>query len=121
MSEKVVLPKVVAEAIEYYRSQGLGSASIASIAVTSAGIGRERPLVDFVIQAADNSEKIMSALVNGYTVEATPEEMVRNYYEIEMTLLAHLGKYDGAYHEGTTSAIKETLNLLGIKIEGVNA
>jgi hypothetical protein len=53
------------------------------------------------------------ALYNGYEVEQTPEEKVREYYG---KLNQH---HDCDWREAMH--IKKTLNLLGIKIEGVNA
>lgn len=55
---------------------------------------------------------LASALINGYEVEKTPEEKVREYYE------SHGGSPSA---EERKAAIRETLYKLGIKIEGVNA
>ncbi|OJT65468.1 hypothetical protein BFP49_09485 [Bacillus licheniformis] len=55
---------------------------------------------------------IVAALINGYEVEKTPEEKVREYYE------SHGGSPSA---EERKAAIRETLYKLGIKIEGVNA
>ncbi len=60
--------------------------------------------------------ELMKALVNGYEVEKTPEEKVREYYldstDSEVYSRAFTFHYD--------DAIRTTLDLLGIKIEGVN-
>lgn len=56
---------------------------------------------------------LMSALVNGYTVEQTPEEKVHEYYD-------SLNEQDG-FESAEQDGILTTLDLLGIKIEGVNA
>ncbi|MDE1437655.1 hypothetical protein P9C91_17980 [Bacillus licheniformis] len=55
---------------------------------------------------------LAAALINGYEVEKTPEEKVREYYE------SHGGSPSA---EERKAAIRETLYKLGIKIEGVNA
>lgn len=55
---------------------------------------------------------LASALVNGYTIETTPEEMVREYYD-------SFGGSPSAQER--KQGVVDTLNLLGIRIEGVNA
>ena len=55
---------------------------------------------------------LAAALINGYEVEKTPEEKVREYYE------SHGGSPSA---EERKAAIRETLYKLGIKIEGVNS
>ncbi|TYS25139.1 hypothetical protein FZC71_00910 [Bacillus subtilis] len=65
---------------------------------------------------------LAAALVNGYEVEKTPEEKVREYFEG-----LHRDEYltrsrDEAHGlECEITGVENTLNLLGIKIEGVNA
>ncbi|MEG7333299.1 hypothetical protein [Bacillus sp. 0102A] len=65
---------------------------------------------------------LAAALVNGYEVEKTPEEKVREYFE---SLWSDYCDSDDPFIEvaceSARAAVKETLNLLGIKIEGVNA
>lgn len=65
---------------------------------------------------------LAAALVNGYEVEKTPEEKLREYYE---SLWSDYCDSDDPFIEvaceSARAAVKETLNLLGIKIEGVNA
>ncbi|MGG4028702.1 hypothetical protein ABEV77_04140 [Bacillus subtilis] len=64
---------------------------------------------------------LAAALVNGYEVEKTPEEKLREYYE---SLWSDYCDSDDPFIEvaceSARAAVKETLNLLGIKIEGVN-
>ncbi|MEC0718978.1 hypothetical protein P8882_01655 [Bacillus haynesii] len=55
---------------------------------------------------------LAAALINGYEVEKTPEEKVREYYE----------SYGGSPSAmERKEAVQDTLDLLGIEIEGVNA
>nr|MDH3082642.1 hypothetical protein [Bacillus subtilis] len=65
---------------------------------------------------------LATALVNGYEVEKTPEEKLREYYE---SLWSDYCDSDDPFIEvaceSARAAVNETLNLLGIKIEGVNA
>ncbi|MDH5159882.1 hypothetical protein [Heyndrickxia oleronia] len=63
-------------------------------------------------------EKLMSALVNGYEIEATPEEKVRKYYD-EIKEMYERYEYD--IDDGVLTGVRKTLDLLDIKIEGVNA
>jgi hypothetical protein len=109
MSEKVTIPREVAEAIEYWRSQGMSDASIVATAVTNGGVNKHsRALVNFVLERAGNSGILMRALLNGYEVEQSPEERVREYYDNML------------YANGDTYAdiIKDTVDLIGIKIKG---
>ncbi|MFT4448705.1 hypothetical protein ACMXZI_15510 [Bacillus subtilis] len=57
----------------------------------------------------------------GYEIEKTPEEKLREYYE---SLWSDYCDSDDPFIEvaceSARAAVKETLNLLGIKIEGVN-
>ncbi|MEZ3605418.1 hypothetical protein OB894_01300 [Bacillus subtilis] len=68
---------------------------------------------------------LAAALVNGYEVEKTPEEKLREYFEETKRTRdgRHLaGDIEGKrFHGGALVGICNTLELLGIKIEGVNA
>ena len=67
--------------------------------------------------------KYFELLVNGYDVELTPEEKVREYFN--ETHSEYLDADPGTTIErrlcGRIDGILETLHLLGITIEGVNA
>ncbi|MDI3411819.1 hypothetical protein QKW52_22595 [Bacillus sonorensis] len=64
----------------------------------------------------------LAALINGYEVEKTPEEKVREYYEELIRDKRVAFDYEEQLsYENMSHAVRETLNLLGIKIEGVNA
>lgn len=60
-------------------------------------------------------ETLVDALVNGYQVEKSTEEKVREFYE------SFVHHDDGEYCEGVAYGINQTLDLLGIDIPGVNA
>ncbi|KXZ22435.1 hypothetical protein P4T89_12485 [Bacillus nakamurai] len=68
---------------------------------------------------------LSAALINGYETEATPEEKLREYYDgIKRSRdERHLaGDIEGKRHNvGVLTGISNTLYILGIKIEGVNA
>ncbi|MET3658460.1 hypothetical protein [Sporosarcina psychrophila] len=65
---------------------------------------------------------LMQALVLGYEAEKTPKEKVREYYDrTQRKTIYHPDEYDRGYENGTAEGVEQTLNLLGIEIEGVNA
>ena len=115
-NEKVVVTKEVAEAIEYLRGR-LDYKFADFMRVSSQGgwsTVKSSPLNNIEI------ETLAGAILNGYEIEKSPEEKVREYYD---NLIA---EDDGTTH-GTalrvtrTRVIIGTLDILGIKIEGVNA
>ncbi|MCP1528547.1 hypothetical protein [Bacillus pumilus] len=65
---------------------------------------------------------LAAALINGYEIEKSPEEKVREYYgfnhdEHHKVLTA---SPRGQYTSGVADGIRKTIDLLGIKVEGVN-
>ncbi|MCY8472388.1 hypothetical protein [Bacillus halotolerans] len=68
---------------------------------------------------------LAAALVNGYEVEKTPEEKVREYFEDvknRREKRRDAGLFESfRYNDGKVDGIRNTLDYLGIKIEGVNA
>ncbi|MDQ0154982.1 hypothetical protein [Robertmurraya andreesenii] len=70
---------------------------------------------------AGDEKGLMSALVNGYEIEKTPEDAVKEYFKKceELRLKSTGTEYQIYLAKSTT--IKTTLTFLGIKIEGVNA
>lgn len=65
---------------------------------------------------------IAAALINGYEVEKTPEEKVREYYDELCDKFDHAcWSSDELEYGCKKQAVRETLDKLGIKIEGVNA
>lgn len=104
--EKVKLPKEVARAI-----QGQVNDDWTTIQIMRQAVRKEmmtvqnEPICEFA-NSDSGLETLMNALVNGFEVEETPEEKVREYY---------------AHNNGEArNIIKITLNMLNIKIEGVN-
>ncbi|MCY8348063.1 hypothetical protein MOC74_21910 [Bacillus haynesii] len=110
MSEiiKPVITKEQARVIQFLKSGGNDwtDSDILEYHATSQWSNEYTPLnsLHTIILAA--------ALINGYEVEKTPEEKVREYYE----------SYGGSPSAmERKEAVQDTLDLLGIKIEGVNA
>ncbi|WP_077736238.1 DUF1642 domain-containing protein [Bacillus sonorensis] len=106
MSElkKPVITKEQAEAIQFLRSGGNDwtEDDILEHHVANRWFNEYAPLNNLytIVLAA--------ALINGYEVEKTPEEKVREYF-VDLA------------ESCDRRAVISTLNLLGIKIEGVNA
>lgn len=112
MSGKVVLPKEVAEAIEVLqRAFNYGLYELIDVAHSPKDY-EDKDEVYYITTIDTYSQgkydDVISAIVNGYEVEKTPEELLRKYYE----------SGDTSYHEAM--GIRQTLKILGIKIEGVN-
>jgi hypothetical protein len=110
---KVILPIKVAEAIDYFKSNGISNWTIASMAdkrgVKSAG-DELKVLQAYVLHYG--GDKLLDALVLGYEVVKTPEEEVFEY----MCELAR-----GKNNASSIGAVLHVLNTLDIKIAGVNS
>src|SRR5690606_7015293 len=64
-------------------------------------------------------ETLMAAFVNGYEIEETPEEKLLKYYKNEANF-QYREDYGDGHRDGILTGIESTLNILGIKIEGIN-
>jgi hypothetical protein len=112
MSGKVRIPKEVAAEIEKLRQHGSHADHYLLSLAFRYTHGKEG-LVLFSF-AQDHYDDYVQAIVNGYTVEVTPEDRVREFYEAFDD--------DASDHARTVVyTIKQTLNMLGITIAGVNA
>jgi hypothetical protein len=117
MSEKVVIPREVAEAIESERRLGAKNDGLLRLIAQDDPIHYERNSRLLMEFAGKNPETYARAIINGYTVEKTPEEKVREYFRSHETCTPELVDR----YIGICKGVVDTLNLLGIKIEGVNA
>ena len=66
------------------------------------------------------NDDIMGAMIRGYEAEKTPEDKVREYYEArrrDFGMLHNVGMLKAAEADG----MRDTLDILGIKIGGINA
>lgn len=97
--EKVIVSKEVAEEIEY------AIAEYRTIASATLYLLNEADLTDVQVDQA------LRGYYVGYEIEKTPEEKVAAYYE----------ELREEFEGEAMAAVASTLNLLGIKIEGVNA
>lgn len=112
------IPKEVAGLIRNLRNSDpypLSAESILRIATHPGAIESYREILRSI-----PFDTLLSALVNGYVVEKSAEELahdkIRVEYHFRMSY-AHRNAIDAA----RADAIKFTLDTLGIKIEGVNA
>lgn len=116
--EKVKLPREVAEAIETIRERGIYD-------------NRNYEILEYVVRPPDdtdilygqsiiinqfatneNFDRLLSALVNGYEVEQSPEDKVREIYDMFESFGVGAEKRE---------LIKQVLDACGHKVEGVNA
>jgi DNA integrity scanning protein DisA with diadenylate cyclase activity len=125
-ANKIVLPKNVAEAIRHYTDL----ADTKTEAFTDIlSLGYEAAQSEIILRHFDHDyDELMEALICGYEVEKTPEEKVREYFAQVKSLRESLLGYSTVEimrqadrYRVMERAIKDTLDLLGIKIEGVNA
>ena len=116
---KVKLPKEVAEAIERERSSGFSEQQILTFPWADYLEGSDR----FVIQVYRrvNFDNLVRALYNGYEVEKTPEDNLREYYG---RIKDDIDRYDYGTSlieaEAKRCAVNVVLRILGITIEGIN-
>ena len=127
MMNKEILPKEVAEAIEKLRADGMNNYAIMVCAQHANCDESLLVIQDWAFECeaySGKTDNLMNALVNGYEVEKTPEEKVREYYESIERWAKRMRERAG--HAGESNALYEltgietTLNKLGITIEGVN-
>jgi hypothetical protein len=110
---KVKLPKKVADAIESIKTRigDRGLYNYPSIALHAPNNKEYKIINDFITKSDENFKKYFHALLDGYELEPTPEEIVRRQYQQYLKT----DKYVSA------NAYIELLTILDIKIEGVNA
>lgn len=114
MNAKVIVPSNVAAAIAHY----VTLADTKTEALTDIlSLGYEAEKSEIILRHFDgNHDELMQALICGYEAIKTPEEQVREMYEYIDNAL----EID-EFNFGVKAGIIDTLNTLGIKIEGVNA
>jgi hypothetical protein len=106
--EKVKLQKEVAEALEFAKSK-VSKEDIVRWHVDHIWTDDEKPLQSLSL------DHLITALYVGYELEVSPEEKVKEYF------LNHLKLEDQVYHNGVLNGILKTLELLNIKLKGVNS
>lgn len=112
MDKKVIIPKDVAEAIEHVRNAGYTNFTLINIETLRKSFPEQHEILNYYNGTEERLNNYLLALVNGYTVKQTPEDKVREYYDGQ-----DRGSVPG---HNRAVGIKTTLDLLGIKIEGIN-
>ncbi len=124
-NEKVVVTKEVAEAIKELKAK---YGVYGTLHHVHGAITREPEMTvkRWVEESSGISyDTLAEILINGYEVEKSPEDKVREYYE--KCRLNYIEADDkrlfsqAEYLNGQSTGISLTLEILGIKIEGVNA
>src|SRR5690606_5330489 len=120
---KVTVPVEVARAITLMRKEGATNYEI--IHRANGALLTEPDVVlrrwAFGEHAPANPDMLMSALINGYEIEKTPEDDLREYYEFHKKKCYVTCGGEHIEHVSKVTAIKYTLSALGIAIEGINA
>jgi hypothetical protein len=111
-ANKVTLPREVAEAINFLRNK-IGVTNFGIIAGIEEGERGYDEWTTVEQYASDKPDTLLAALVNGYEVEKSSEDIIRDDYE-----QCDPGSLE--YRLGFRWGVEKTLNTLGIKIEGVN-
>lgn len=114
MSEKVTVGKGVADAIEELRGLGRPNSEIIVKMVDGTPLETDGDWALFYYVTEEGEDALISALINGYKVDKSPEESLREYYADKRK------SSDGSMFYYQAETVLETLNILGIKIEGVN-
>ena len=110
MSEKVKLQKEVIEVIETMTATGAPLNEIVERHIH----GVHLRVNGYGLIEQMSTDTLIRALYIGYEVESTLEEKVADYFE-------HCKKSASPEIRSEMYGIRNTLNILGIKIEGVNA
>jgi DNA integrity scanning protein DisA with diadenylate cyclase activity len=112
-ASKITVPQAVANAIAHYVALA-DSKHEAFQDILSLGYEAEKSEL-ILRHFAHDFDELMEALICGYEVEKTPEDLVHEYYKDRRS------SQEGSVASYQAAAIKKTLNILGIFIEGVNA
>lgn len=123
---KVTVTKEVAEAIGELRKDGISNFHIMRLAYEAVVNPTYLTIRHWSFNGGGGSpDLLIQALVNGYTVEKSPEEKVREYYDRcrEKRGQAEMDdrSFAAEHLDGQAVGVSVTLDILGIKISGVNA
>jgi hypothetical protein len=111
--KKPILPYKVAQAIKNIKSRRDGRRTLfnyPAIANHAAKSEDYNAINVYINQNEDNFDNYFKALLHGFEVEKSPKEKVKERYKYYVSQNLHV----------SANALKETVDLLGITIEGVN-
>lgn len=114
--EKIKLPREVAEAIDFVKHTG--SHHIIENVVNPGELST-REIMVIRHHFRKDWRLLAEALINGYEVEETPEERIKKQYQL-WGRDAELLPESSLRYNGMRIGMKDTLDMLGIKIKGVN-
>jgi hypothetical protein len=85
-------------------------------------MGYEAERSEIILRHFDGDyDELMEALICGYQVaEETPEAKVSDYYRQHGAKYLEAAAGEGDHYYSVRVGVRDTLNLLGITIEGVN-
>lgn len=116
---KVTVTKEVAEALAIHAKSGVSVRTMLRHNVHGDLYGVYAPLQTMHV------EELAKALLIGYTVEKSPEDKVREYYDRCKSTYTYTScggsMVAASFKNGQMVGASITLDILGIKIEGVNA
>jgi hypothetical protein len=115
MNNKVKIPKEIAAEIEKARENVPRVNADHYLLSLAFRYTHGNPGMTLFKFAQENYEDYVQAVVNGYTVDQTPEDKVREFYKDRRK------SSEGSLYWEQANTVQITLDLLGIKIEGVNA
>jgi len=95
--------------------------SIIGIIISKSSRGKEIINPKYSALNGLDADTIMAALVNGYEIEKSSEEKLREYYTNNERLYFATMDKERREYLAILTAIEHTLDLLGIKIKGINA
>jgi hypothetical protein len=110
---KSVLPYKVAKAIKNIKARREGERTLFNYpAIANHAVKNEdyNAINVYINQHEDNFKNYFNALLHGFEVEKSPKEKVKERYDDYMDRSLYV----------SANAMKETLDLLDIKVEGVN-
>jgi hypothetical protein len=120
-ANKITVPPSVATAIAHYVTLA-DTKSEAFTDILSMGFEGARSKV--ILRHFDgNHDELMEALICGYEVaeESLEAKIIRKYYTEQSAYAERKGAYDGDFNAGQAYAVEVILDILGVKIAGVNA
>jgi hypothetical protein len=121
---RVTLPREVAEALDNLREKGYSNFTILSYVINEKYIAH-LPEITTIVKAYERDDfsfdMLLNALVNGYEIEKSPEERVREYYEFWSERANDRDYETRTEARDKLDGMLFVLDAYGIKIPGVNA
>jgi DNA integrity scanning protein DisA with diadenylate cyclase activity len=119
-ASKITVPSSVANAIAHYVALA-DSKHEAFQDILSLGYEAEKSEL-ILRHFAHDFDELMEALICGYDVaEPTPEEKVAKYYAQYRDMYLEAEPGEGDHYYAVRIGVRDTLDMLGIKIKGANA